>query len=51
MVEVQHDMHESWTGLPFPTPGTLPHPGVGIHVSCIIYRRTLYHCTTWVVHL
>ena len=27
-MEVQHGIHEYWTGLPFPTPGNLPHPGI-----------------------
>ena len=27
-MEVQHGIHEYWTGLPFPTPGDLPEPGI-----------------------
>ena len=35
---------ESWSGLPCPPPGHLPHPGIELvsHVSCI-GRRILYH--------
>ena len=27
--------HENWSGLPFPSPGDLPHPRDRNHVSCI----------------
>ena len=39
---------EYWSGVPFPTPGHLPDPGI-IHMSCLpcIGRRILYHWTTW----
>ena len=33
---------EYWSGLPFPPPGSLLHPGI----SCI-GRQVLYQCTSW----
>ena len=33
---------EYWSGLPFPSPGDLPHPGIETLVS-LIARRALYH--------
>ena len=40
---------ECWNGLPFPSPGNLPSPGIEatslVSVSCI-GRWILYHCTT-----
>ena len=40
---------ESWSGLPFPSPGDLPTPGIEAHVSCISCTgwQVLYHCATW----
>ena len=32
---------EHWSGLPFPSPGDLPSPGIEC-VSCLV-RRILYH--------
>ena len=42
---------ECWSGLPFPTPGDLPHPGIEL-TSCVSYsgRQILYHCATWEAH-
>ena len=37
---------ESWSRLPFPSPGNLPDPGIEPWVSCIS-RRILYHWATW----
>ena len=39
---------EYWSGLPFPTSGHLPHPGIK-PVSCIscIGRWILYHFVIW----
>ena len=37
---------EYWSGLPFPSPGNLPDPGIQTRVSCID-RQILYHWTTW----
>ena len=39
---------EYWSGLPFPTPGDLPDPGIEPTSSCIscIGRRILYHRAT-----
>ena len=30
---------EYWSGLPFPSPGDLPNPGIETRVSCIADRR------------
>ena len=42
---------ESWSGLPFPTPGDLPDPGIKLESLCFfcVGRWVLYHCTTWEV--
>ena len=40
---------EYWSGLPFPTPGDLPNPGIqpaSLLISCI-GRWVLYHMTKW----
>ena len=39
---------EHWRGLPFPTPGDLPHPGIELAIPCVscIGRQILYLCTT-----
>jgi len=37
---------EYWSGLPFPTPGDLPYPGIEPCVSGI-GRQILYHCAIW----
>ena len=41
---------EYWSGLPFPSPGDLPDPGIKPRLSCIscIGRQILYYCSTWV---
>ena len=41
---------EYWSGLPFPSPGNLPDPGIKptSPFSCI-GRQILYHCATWEV--
>ena len=31
-------IQEYWSGLPFPSPGDLPNPGIGTWVSCIAGR-------------
>ena len=37
-----------WSGLPFPTPGYLPNPGIEPScISCVDW--ILYHCATWEV--
>ena len=38
-----------WSGLPFPSPGDVPNPGVepASLTSICIARRVLYHCATW----
>ena len=30
---------EYWSGLPFPTPGDLPHPAIGPIFICILHRQ------------
>ena len=35
---------ESWSGLPFPSPGALPDPGSNPRL--LRCRKILYHCTT-----
>ena len=43
---------EYCSGLPFPSPGDLPDPGIEPAFSCIscIGRQILYHCATWEGH-
>jgi len=40
---------EYWSGLPFPPPGDLSHPGIGPYISCssCIGRTVLYLHATW----
>ena len=46
-LSMQFSSQEYWSGLPFPTTGSLPDPGIQpaciSHVSSI-GRRVLYHC-------
>ena len=44
-LSMEFSRQEHWSGLPFPSPGDLPDPGIKF-VSCI-GRQTLYHCSTW----
>ena len=40
---------EYWSGLPFPSPGDLPDPGIkatSLYIFCT-GRQVLYHCATW----
>ena len=37
---------ESWSGLPFPSPGDLPDPGIEPRVSCIS-KRIFHRWATW----
>ena len=39
---------EYWSGLPFPSPGDLPRPGIepASPVSSALQAES-YHCTTW----
>jgi len=32
---MEFSRQEYWSGLPFPTPGDLPDPGIKRYVSCI----------------
>ena len=47
LLSMEFARQECWSGLPFPSPGDLPDPGVTC-ISCISYfgRQILYHCTT-----
>ena len=40
---------EYWGGLPFPTPGDLPNPGIEPKylLSHALAGRFFYHCATW----
>ena len=37
---------ENWSGLPFPSPGDLPHPGIELTYPAF-GRQILYHWATW----
>ena len=41
---------EYWSGLPFPSPGALPYPGIK-PMSPALEGRFFHHCTTWEAHL
>ena len=47
---MEFSRQESWSGVPFPSPGHLSHPGIKptslVRVSCI-GRRIFYCCATW----
>ena len=46
---MEFSRQEYWRGLPFPSPGNLPHSGtetVSLRISCV-GRQILYHCATW----
>ena len=32
---MEFSRQEYWSGLPFPTPGDLPNPGIGIQPACL----------------
>ena len=40
-LSMEFSRQEYWTGLPFPSPGDLPHPGINLHL--LHCRQTLYH--------
>ena len=43
-----------WSGLPYPTPGALPHLGMEpkqVFGISSISRQILYHCVTWEAHI
>ena len=45
---------EYWCGLPFPTPGAIPNPGIKptSPVSpALAGGWVLYHCATWEAHI
>ena len=46
-LSMEFSRQESWSSLPFPTPGNLPHPGIEpvSFVSCI-GKGILDHCPT-----
>ena len=41
---------EYWNGLPFPSPGDLPHPGIE-PVSPELAGKFFKHCATWEAHI
>ena len=47
-LSMEFSSQEYWSGLPFPTPGNLPDPGIEPHDFCVscIGKRILYHCAT-----
>ena len=48
-LSVEFSRQEYWRGLPFSSPGNLPHPGtetVSLRISCV-GRQILYYCATW----
>ena len=49
---MEFSRQEYWSGLPFPTPGDLPHPGIEFEspVSPALAGR-VYHCATWKAQL
>ena len=44
-LSVEFSRHEFCSGLPFPTPGNLPHPGIE-HTSPALQANS-YRCATW----
>ena len=39
---------ENWSGLPFPTPGDLPNPGIELCLLCLLHWQADYlSLTTW----
>ena len=47
---IEFSSQESWSGLPFPTPGNLPYPGIKPHVSCL-GEQIHYHWATLEAHI
>ena len=49
-LSMESSRQEYWSGLPFPSPGNVPDPGIEpgslTYISCI-GRWILYHCATW----
>ena len=48
-LSTEFSRQEYWSGLPFPSPGDIPDPGVEPDTSCVfcIGRQILYHWATW----
>ena len=47
-LSMEFSWQEYWSGLPFPSPGDLPDPGIestSLNICCI-GRWLLYHCST-----
>ena len=49
LLSKEFSRQEYWNGLPFPTPGDLPDPGIESSMFCVscIGRQILYHSVTW----
>ena len=45
LLSMEFSRQDYRSGLPFPSAGDLPHPGIKPQVSCI-GRQILYHCAT-----
>ena len=43
-LSIRFSKEEYWSGLPFPSPGDLPNPGVGEIPHC---RQILYQLSHW----
>ena len=48
-LSMEFSRQEYWSGLPFPSPGDLPNPGIKTAslVSLALADRYFYHCATW----
>ena len=48
-MSMEFSRQESWSGLPFPSPGDLPNPGTKLHLLCLlaVAGRFFTTSTTW----
>ena len=47
-LSMEFSRQEYWSGLPFPTPGGLPDPGIkAVSCSSCTGGQILYNCATW----
>ena len=37
LLSVGFSRQEYWSGLPFPSPGDLPNPGIELHLLCLLH--------------